>query len=485
MSAAPHHEHSGEAFPRHAAVDAVAHALEHRVRRERAQVLLVALGLALVALAFPTHALFGQSVSLVEATARGAFAGVHALPCALARAIAGATGLDAERVWFLLGALAFGATLPLLVRVARARGWEHGPALATALLALSAPVVLTAATTPDASAFRLLGAAWFASELVTPASGPKRRAFAWLGACALHVGNAWTWPALVAAEWTRPRNGRGVARFAPALVAALGLALVSLALHHDPTRALHATTRALLAGGSGGPGPLLAWWTLWLPALGAAGLGLAAWIASVARGGWKREPELVLFACVPWIAQSLGGAIDWELPWVELVPLGVLGLLALLQCAEERGPGARARLAAAACALFGLAGAAWIRELDRHAEWTRDASVRLEPGDVVLTASPEHRHLLEHRFHVATIDLRPIGARPKAERERFWSEQRAAATRLTSEGRRLVLDEDSLFDFGTLAWPDGAELERFVAETRPATLSDDRLPPGPSSAGAR
>ncbi len=51
--------------------------------------------------------------------------------------------------------------------------------------------------------------------------------------------------------------------------------------------------------------------------------------------------------------------------------------------------------------------------------------------------------------------------------------------RLATEGRRLVLDADSLADFGTLAWPDASELERFVADARPVVLPDERWAPGP------
>ncbi|MBK7878502.1 MAG: hypothetical protein IPJ77_22835 [Planctomycetes bacterium] len=480
-----------DAFPRHATVDEVARALGRRERLERAQVLLLALGLTLVALALPTQALFGQSVALVDATARGVgLDALHLIPCALARALVATTGVDAERAWFALSALAFGLTLVPLVRIARAREWEHGPALAAALLVLCAPVVLVAGTVPDASAFRLLGAAFFCSELVRRPragdhaglaalreSGPHRRAFAWFVASLFHVGNAWTWPALLAAELRKPGPGETARRGRVEALAAATLAfvLVFALAHRDVGRALHAAQRALLAGGSGGPGPIVAWTTLWLPALGAAGVGLAAWLAGVARGGWKREPELALLALVPWAAQTVGGAVDWELPWVELAPLGLLGLLALAQRMEERPHAPKLGLAALALALYGLAGATWLRSLDRHAAWTERASELLNPGDVVLTASGEHRHLLEHRFHVATVDLRPIGARPAVEREAFWKDQRDAAERLAAEGRRLVLDLDSLADFGTVAWPDAGELERFVADARPVVLPDERL----------
>lgn len=470
-----HGEHGPEPFPRHATVDAVADELAARGRSERLQRLLVALGLVLLALALPTRGLFGQCVPLVEATSRGAWAGAHLLPCAAARGLVQGAGLDAERAWFLLSACALGLAFLALARITRMRGWEHGPAVVIALLALAAPVALVAGTTPDASVFRLLGTALFASELVRGASGPRRRALAWLLAAALHAGNAWAWPALLVVE-LRSRTALSVlVRIAPALVAACSFVLVSTVAQGDPSGSLHAAARALLAGGSGAARSALAWWTLWLPALGAAGVGLAAWITDAARGGWRREPELVLLALVPWVAQSLGGAIDFELPFLELVPIGLLGLLGLFQWSDERGHGGRARAAAIGLGLCGLLGAAWIRGLDRHAEWTRVASETLNPGDVVLTASRAHRHLLEHRFRVTTVDLASAGGRPQAERQRFLDEQTAAAARLAAEGRRLVVDADSLFEGGTLVWPDRAQLDAFVAHARPVVLPDAEM----------
>lgn len=556
-----HEEDDGHAaFPRRATAEAIASELGKSERRGRLQVGLVALGFALVALALPTEALFGQSVATVAATAHargtaGALVstttrtpehdaasipatarvgepdrvdvsapaanarveGPHVVPELLARALV-AFGIAPEPAWFVLAAFAFAFACLPLVRIARDRGWEHGPAFAAASLALAAPVVLVASTTPDASAFRLLGASLACAALVRgiarertdvahahahanahenahehahahehasaarDASRSVRAAFgralAWLAASLLHAGNAWTWPAFLAFELLVAERSTRARRLAFVCAAPVVFALVFVALHANVGSAAHVLERALLAGGSGGPGPLLAWTTLWPLALGGAGVGLAAWLVGVARGGWKREPELVLFALVPWTAEALGGALDWELPWLELVPLGVLGLLALAQRAEERPHAPKLGLAALALALYGVLGAAWIRSLDRNAAWTADASERLNPGDVVMTASPEHRHLLEHRFHVATVDLRPIGARPADERARFWNEQRAAAVRLATEGRRLVLDADSLADFGTLAWPDAAELERFVADARPVLLPDDRWVPG-------
>jgi len=476
------HPEGAEPFPREAAAALVGEELVRRARRELAQAWLLAAGIALLALAFPTTGLYGQVLELVARTEQGLLSSTSLVASALALGLQASTPLGPEPAWFVLSALAFGASAVPLLALARERGWERAPALFAVLLALASPVALVAGTLPDAASFQLLGAALLVRGLAAERSSGAAQARAWVLAVLLHASLVWTWPALVAAQLLRtPAEPQPLRRLLAPLCALTLLAGFVLALHAllplagELGAAARSWKRDLLAGGDGGPGPLLAWWTLWPLGLGASGLGLAAFAVQLARErAWRRELALVLFALGPWCGLSLGGALDWELPWLWLVPCGVLGLLELLQLAEERAHGARARLAALPLALLGLLGALWIRGLDAQADWTAQASARLEPGDVVLSASAPHRHLLRHRFRVETVDLRPIAARPPAERQRFWSAQVARAAELRGAGRRLVLDEDSLHTFGTPAWPAEPELAAFRAAAQPVRLPELR-----------
>lgn len=480
MTGSHAHEHAAgdaehdDAFPRQATAELVAAELAARARRERWQGPLVALGLALVALAFPASGLFGQTVAFVERTENAELSAGALLPSALALALTRWASLPVEPVLFALSALAFGlAALPLLA-LARERGWERGPALTATLLALSAPVALVAGTLASPAAFALLGAALFFAELNRARGTASSRAAAWLIATLLHAELAWTWPALLArAPHDTSSAGR---RVLAALAAPLAFVLACAGGHVLAGGLAHAWPRLrqeLLAGGSGGPGPFVAWWTLWLPALGASGMGVVALAVQLARThAWRRELAVLLFALAPLAACSLGGSLDWEIPWLWLVPPGALGLLELLQLADERGRGALARLALVPLCACGVLGAAWLRGLDVHAAWTAQASEILEPGDVVLSASDEHRHLLRHRFGVEAVDLARVRAATASDRALFWSAEVNVAEALRAAGRRLVLDEDSLVTSRTLVWPDRAELDAFVLRAAPV-----RLPP--------
>lgn len=479
---APHADGAAhdDAFPRHETAELVAAELAARTRRERWQGPLVAFGLALVALAFPTQALFGQTVAFVERTANAELSAGALLPSALALALTRWTPLPVEPALFALSALAFGLTALPLLALARGRGWERGPALTATLLALSAPVALVAGTLASPASFALLGAALFFAELNRERGTARSRATVWLIATLLHAQLAWTWPALLvrAPHDTAPAARRVFSALAAPLVFVFACAGAHV-LTHDLAHAWPHLRHELLAGGSGGPGPFAAWWTLWLPALGASGLGLVALGVQLVRArAWRREIAVLVFALVPLAALSLGGAIAWEVPWLWLVPPGALGLLELVQLADERGRGALARLALVPLCALGVGGAAWLRGFDANAAWTAQASELLDPGDVVLTASDEHRHLLRHRFHVEAVDLARVRSSTASDRALFWNAHVTVAETLRAAGRRLVLDEDSLHTSRTLVWPARDELDAFVLRAAPVRLPQIE-PPAP------
>lgn len=388
------HEHvHDEAFPRQATSALVGDALRGERRRAWVQDGLIALALALLALGLPLERLLGRPVR------------------------------SDERLHFLAAAASFALGWLVLVRAARRQGWESAPALRASLVAACAPVVLFAATTPGPASAGWLGACIVLAALVEDAAHPLVRGLAWLAACALHPWNAWLWPAW----FVRERGWRGRSW---ALAAALGAGLVLL------THSVW-TPSQLFAGFDGGPGPCVAWCTLWITGLGGAALGLLAlaraWLAARPRPYW-----IAAFALVPLVPLSLGGTIGYDLPWLWLAPLGWLGALEL-----ERRARAGALLFVG-CALVGALALVWVRASDPEREWRAIAEERLDPSDLVLTHSPAHLYLLGTR-HGLEVELLPAHV---ADLGRLGLAQRVREAR--QRGERVVLDEDSLVRDGEL-----------------------------------
>jgi hypothetical protein len=370
----------GEAFPRAETRELVGEALRAERRRAWVQDLLIALALALLALGLPLERLLG----------RGARFG--------------------ERTSFLVSALCFALGWLVLMRAARRNGWESGAALRASLIAASAPVAVFAATTPGLAAAGWLGACLVLTTLASEEAPAPVRALAWLAASVLHPWNLWLWPAWL----LRERRGRAWC-LAAVLAAGIGL------LARFPYR-----PREFLAGLDGGPGPCVAWWTLWIAGLGGAAVGLIALRRSAPL--W-----LIAFALAPLVPLSLGGTIGFDLPWLWLAPLGWLGALEL----EKRGRRTGLLLAGSiACAAAALV---WVRATDPERAWRADAEQRLEPNDLVLTHSPAHHYLLatRHGLAVCVLPARWVPGPQTADLERAVFDARG-------RGQRIVLDEDSL-----------------------------------------
>ena len=197
-----------------------------------------------------------------------------------------------------------------------------------------------------------------------------------------------------------------------------GLIVGGRVLQHGP--------RELFAGLDGGPGPAVAWWTLWIAGLGGASVGLVA---------LRRAPPLwlVAFALVPLVPLSLGGTIGYDLPWLWLAPLGWLGVLEL----EKRGRRSGWLLAGSlACTAGALV---WVRATDPERAWREVAEERLETSDLVLTLSPAHRYVLgtRHGLEVGLLPSRWVEGPATRALEDEVSSARA-------RHGRIVLDEDSL-----------------------------------------
>lgn len=446
----------GEAFPRHATADLVATALDAERRRALWQSWICAGGIIALALGLPTESSIGHARELVRATAEHRFSGPHVVPALLARGLVSNFGLRPEPAWFLVSAVCFGLCAPVLLSTARALGWTAPRALHATLLVLASPMAVLAGTLPGASAVGLLGAAILFHALVT-GSDRARSLYAWRAsaafviACTLNVINVLLWPALMwAVARKRPAKERdghlAFALLAPLIAVCLATAAILGNAYLDNgsrevARVLQLSERTLLAGASGGPGPLLAWWTAWIPALMSGAVGIAALAFLQVRA--ERESRvgwLAAWCLIPWIVQSLGGTIDDDLPYLWLVPPALLGWLELHEILARREAERFIWLSSIALLGLGFGAVVFLRGLDREAEWRERASLVVDKGDLVLTTSPDHRYLLEQRFALEVVDLTEIEALLVEDRAGGWSRLEARIDALRQVGRRTVLD---------------------------------------------
>ena len=389
----------GEAFPRGQTRELVGDALRAERRRAWLQDTLIALALGLLALGLPTERLLGRGAPFVEGITPLLRGGPS-------------SGMFVEREAFFSAALSFALGWLVLVRAARGNGWESAAALRASLIAASAPVVLFAATTPGPAAAGWLGGCLVLASLVSERARPSTRGVCWLIASGLHPWNLWLWPA-----WLLRELRGGQVRWCVGVALVAGLALL--------TR-VGIRPGELFAGFEGGPGPCVAWWTLWIAGLAGAAWGLIA---------LRRAPPawLLAFALVPFVPLSVSGTIGYDIPWLWLAPLGWLGALELEKRGRKTGWLLAGSLACAAAALV------WVRATDPERAWRELAEARLEPGDLVLTHSTAHSYLLGTRHGLA------VGLLPAR-----WSEGPAtqalehAVTQARSRGQRIVLDLDSL-----------------------------------------
>lgn len=339
------HAHEAEPFPRIETATLVAEEIAREQRRQRVQLAFVALGVMSIALGLPAHFEIGHSEPLVEATARGEWSALDLGSSVLARVLHAALPVTAAQAWFLLSALALGATAALCMSMGRKRGFSATATILATLVVVAAPCAWIAGTTPGAAACGLFGATWLFAVLDSSAAGgqldsandartfARRASIAWFFATLLHPWNAWLWPAYA---WSLARRRRSMAAIAvAALLAWAALVLGATAFEHGTEalpKFLGSAWRALLAGGSGGPGPVFVWSIAWTYALAGAGLGLLL-VAKRAIGPRATRPPvwMMLFALVPLLALGLGGVATFDDPYLWLAPIALVGTLEILQ----------------------------------------------------------------------------------------------------------------------------------------------------------
>ena len=195
-------------------------------------------------------------------------------------------------------------------------------------------------------------------------------------------------------------------------------------------QAVDALFGALLAGATGPSVASLLAWAAWAPiALGVDWLGIASLFLGQRAPEESPPPRWVPAWCLMAAAPLLGGHPEAAPALGLLVPLGAVGLADhLLRIEQDDQARRRARILAGSQLLLGLLALLVLRTTDPVRPWAEHARQALEPGDLVLSADPDHRFWLLHRFLLEAPDLDD-------------PQLPALLERAASDGGRVVLDD--------------------------------------------
>jgi hypothetical protein len=338
------HEHSHddahEAFPRRLLASMIAGAGERSSLRERVQVLAIALGLALVALALPTQTLLVEGPELVEGSSHGAWLSVHLALTPIARLLALLPRIQIEHAWFIVSALAWGGSGVACWKMLARHGIATRAGVLAAAVVLASPVAWFSGTMPGPSAPALLGAFLVFGRLLEATREPDRRdldraiATTWGLAMLLDIRALWLAPAILmqsaqAARATKQGSARvferGVALGRP-LATWLVLAGIGVAILHTDPNGLPFFERVLGTLAGRGPGVSGSLWLL-IFGLGTAAFGFVALLMPPAQPEESRPPIWIAGWCVaPMLAPLLLGRVDWSGVAISFVPPVALGV---------------------------------------------------------------------------------------------------------------------------------------------------------------
>jgi hypothetical protein len=482
-------------FPRSTLRDLIRARVAGDESRARWQISLFTFALALLALGLPTARLVGEGPDLVRWTEAAAWMHVHVFLMPLAQALSHLPGMGAERAWFLISALCWASTFPVLVGLCRGLGFRRSEAIAGAVLALSAPIAWLAATIPGPSAPGLLGGALLLRALLSPSmksehaprNGYRRAAIScWLFASLLDLSLSLLFPAVACAVLTAPREpdaesprrrwdaaalAFGALVFAGLLIGAAFVPGAAFRGAEFLRQAWHSLTGDLQR-------PALSttiWLVLLVPSLGLGTLGLF-YLAQRPRSRDEAPPPawLAVWCAFPFLFQIVFGVPKLDMPAIILAPVLALGCASwIASWSDEHRAKRIVALIVGQVAMLGAFCVA-LGQTDPDLAWTRVAQKRLAASDLVLTRSRTHEYLLRHRFEVRALDLSaPTRLAPDLQ-ARWWSEARAQVESAHEANRRVVLDWKLAGDpLDTRAYPFENEVQRLLL-LAPAVELDER-----------
>lgn len=449
------HEHGPEAaadelFPRQAVALLVGDAERRRRARQRVQGWVLGVGLAALALGLPLERFAGSM--LVEWTV-GPRPGLLPVLAPLVRGLAALTGAPPERAWYFVAAVLYGLSLPALLGLLRAIGFEHRTSLVASLVALASPLAWRGAVSPRADSAALLAAILLARVLfsgrgVARARYAWRAAAAWLVLAALHPELLLLAPVVGWASATHAPDGESSAsdvRFAlPVLLALLGL----LAVLRLASGVGFTALPMLLVGTERPPpfwveppalGPILGWLT---PALvhGAGVLGILSLFFA------RRQPEeqppprwlagWTLVLVLPLFLVSFGA--DPLLVGAGLAPVAAIGVADWIGRKQREEAALLRALPLLGVQLALTAGITMqLVANDPDADWRGPARRVLRPSDLVLAERRAAVHVMRHRWGLEVIDLSQLDDEEGLDALAPILERAGAA------GRRVVLALDS------------------------------------------
>jgi hypothetical protein len=451
-----HHEHAhdeAEAFPRRLLASLIAGGEERSRARARWQSVCVGLGIAALALAFPTRALVGDGPEFVRACDSGAWVVVHLALAPLARLLA-LCGLGIEQAWFVLSAVSAGVCAVAAWKSLVRHGARARAALIAAAIALGAPAAWFAATLPGAAAPGMLGAWLVFGALLDAQREPEREdrhrklALALFLALLLDVRAIVYVPAILVEAWSTGRardDGPGkLVRRALALVPAVAVfaglfALAAFALPSAPAgfAFVERAFDGLLGRGPGGIG------SLWLAicGVGTAAFGLVVLVLPPVDREERRPPLWIAVWCVaPLVLPALNWAIDAKAVACALLPPAALGLASWLGDREWSDALRNAALFLAGQAAVGFGFTYGVTSADPNLEWKEHALAELQPGDVLLTTDPDHAYLARHRFGLDVVDLNEPLALTGELRVGWWNDVGRRLRTVIDAGGRAAFD---------------------------------------------
>ncbi len=452
------HEHSHddahEAFPRRLIASMIAGASDRSLLRERIQALAIALGLALVALALPTTTLLLEGPELVEGSSHGAWISVHLALTPIARFLALLPRIQIEQAWFIVSALAWGASGVACWKMLARHGIATRAAVLAGLSVLASPVAWFSGTMPGPSAPGLLGAFLVFGRLLEATREPERRdldraiATTWGIAMLLDIRTVWLAPAILmqsaqAAKATKQGSARvferGVALGRPVIAWLVAAAIAVTLLHSEPAgfAFFQRVLGTIVGRGLGFSG------SLWLVVfgLGAAAFGFVALLMPPSQPEESRPPIWIAVWCAaPMLAPLVFGRVDWTSVAISLVPPAALGLASWFSDRDWIVLARHGSLLLAGQLAIGWGFNYGVKSRDANAIWSVQAAQTFEPKDLVLTDSRQHAYLVRHRFRLAVVDLNEPLSKDADAVQDWWLKLNTRVRKTGDDGGRVVFD---------------------------------------------
>lgn len=397
--------------------------------------ILITAGLGALALGLPTERVLDD---LMYVDRPSGFPVLQGLTARLASAVE----LGPERAGYLLAALFWALSLPVLVGLLRTIGFRTRIALPAALIVVLAPAAWIGATLPSTFSAQLFGSALLAWTLFSPQTGRLiyvLRSFAVFAlALCLHPATLILLPAVIWAgltqrpvPWTNPwRDGWTTG------LALLGVAGLTYLVWPIAPREL------LWPSDMGGAGTSLLTGLLWAPlAIGTALIGVLGLFFAERAPEESPPPRWLAVWCFMFVV-SLFLFPAYPLWSAALLPAAAIGMADwTARESREDLAGPRVAVLLGLQVVLTLSAALYLTATDDYAEWRAVAREQLEPTDFVLTFDGQREYFLQQRFGLDSRDVSEVRALSGRESWEWWADLEEELRTAQESGRRVVIDD--------------------------------------------